>query len=83
MTLEQTTVLRETLASMLNTISRKQPIVDHLTQLSHIQQEIAPVAPAQLMHYLANRSYTKAFEFLTEGTVIEPADRPDCDKDCP
>ena len=83
MTAEQATTLKDALGSMMSHISKKEPIGDHLVQIMQLQQTIAPTAPPQLNHYLEQRSYEKALSFLTDGVVVEPPDKPECDEDHP
>lgn len=83
MTTVQATALKETLEAMFDSISRKENMAEHLVQISRLQQEIAPTASPELKHYLQNRSYTKALEYLNTGFVIEDPNRPDCDQDHP
>ena len=79
MTPEQTNSLKQTLESMFDSIAKKQNIIEALTQIEKIHQDIASTAPPMLIHYLKRRSYTKALDFLKEGTVVEDSNRPDCD----
>lgn len=83
MTTEQATSLKNTLEVMMNKISQKETVIEQLTQIGRLQEEISPTAPAELKHYLQNRSYTKALQYLNTGFVIEDPDRPDCDEDHP
>ncbi len=83
MTTIQATALKETLEAMFDSISKKEGVTEHLVQISRLQQEIAPTASPELSHYLQNRSYTKALEYLKTGFVIEDLKRPDCDGDHP
>lgn len=83
MTIDQATALKETLEAMFGCISRQEPVGEHLVRIGRLQQEVAPTAPPQLNHYLANRSYTKALEYLADGVVIEDPNRPECDEDHP
>lgn len=79
MTTLQATALKETLEAMFDSISKKEDVTKHLVQISRLQQEVAPTASPELKHYLQNRSYTKALEYLKTGFVIEHPKRPDCD----
>ena len=83
MTTDQVTTLKKTLESMFDSISKKEAVVNHLTRIGQIQQEIAPTAPPQLNHYLERRGYTKALEYLEHGVVVDDPDRPECDEDHP
>lgn len=78
MTAEQTLTLKNTLELMFEMIEKKQNIIQSLNQIEKIHQEIEPTAPPMLNHYLKRRSYTKALDFLREGTVVEDANRPEC-----
>lgn len=80
MTAVQATSLVETLETLLDRIARRESVADQLTEISRIQREIAPNAPAQLRHFLQNRSYTKALEYLKTGFVVEDPNRPDCEE---
>ena len=79
MTTLQATALKETLEATFDSISKKEDVTKHLVQISRLQQEVAPTASPELKHYLQNRSYTKALEYLKTGFVIEHPKRPDCD----
>ncbi len=81
MTLNQLNQLRETLTSLMSAIARKENIADHLTEIGRIQTDIATTAKPQLIHFLQNRSYEKALEYLSHGSVIEDPNRPDCDEE--
>ena len=83
MTSAQAAGLIETIEAMLDGISKKEGVAEHLVQIGRLQQEIAPVASPQLNHFLQNRSYTKALEYLKNGVVVEDPDRPDCEGDHP
>ncbi len=78
MTAEQTQTLKETLELMFDGIQKKQNITQALNQIEKIHQEIESTAPPMLIHYLQRRSYTKALDFLKEGTVVEDSNRPKC-----
>lgn len=78
MTAEQTLSLKKSLELMFDGIQKKQNITQALNQIEKIHQEIESTAPRMLIHYLQRRSYTKALDFLKEGTVVEDANRPDC-----
>lgn len=71
--------LKTALSSMFSAIEKKENIVEHMLKIEGIQQEISHTAPAQLRHFLERRSYTKAFEYLQTGIVIDDPNRPDCD----
>ena len=79
MTPEQTITLKQTLESMFDSIAKRQNITEALNQIEKIHQEVESTAPPMLIHYLKRRSYTKALDFLKEGTVVEDSNRPDCD----
>ena len=81
MTSEQAVTLTNTLESLMDAIGKKEPIMEHLLHLSTLQRKLAPVASPHLNHFLQNRSYTKALEFLRNGVVVEDPKRPDCDDD--
>ena len=80
-TSEQAAALINALESLMDAIGKKEPITEHLLHLSALQRNLAPVASPQLNHFLQNRSYTKALEYLRNGVVIEDPKRPDCDDD--
>ena len=71
MTTEQATILKTTLESMFEHISRKESIIEDLDQIEHLRQEVGTTAPPQLRHYLERRSYTKALDFLKEDFVAD------------
>jgi len=75
--------LKKTLKDMFHAIEAKENIVDHLTKLDSLHQQISEAAPAQLRHFLERRSYAKALELLETGIVIDDPNRPDCDEDEP
>lgn len=79
MTAEQTITLKRTLESMFDSIEKKQNIIQALNQIEKIHQEIESTAPPMLIHYLKRRSYTKALDFLKEGSVVEDTNRPECE----
>ena len=79
MTPEQATTLKATLQSMFDNIEKRQDIIADLQQIEQLQQEIASTAPPMLNHYLQRRSYAKALEFLTEGSVVEDSDQTEAD----
>ena len=79
MTAEQATTLKETLESMFDQAAKKQNIMEDLERIEALHQKIASTAPPMLLHYLERRSYTKALDFLKEGTVAEDPHRPECD----
>ena len=81
MTTDQVTSLKQNLQSMMDNISRRDPIVDQLTEIARLQAEIAPTAPPQLTHFLERRSYAKALEFLDQGYIVDDPDRPECDEE--
>ena len=83
MTTEQARTLRTTLEAMMDKIAQRGTVTEQLTQISRLQEEILPTAPAELKHYLQNRSYTKALQYLKTGFVIEDPNRPDCDEGHP
>ena len=66
MTAGQATDLKKTLESMFDQIEKKGNFVDQLTRISQIQLEIADTAPPQLTHFLEQRSYIKALEYLVQ-----------------
>ncbi len=73
--------LRSSLSTMMERIDRKEPILEQLEQIGRLQSEIAGTAPAQLSHFLERRSYAKALEYISQGTVTEDPNRPDCDEE--
>ena len=79
MTSEQAASLRNALEALMEAIAGREPIAEHLHQLSALQLKLASAVSPQLNHFLQNRSYTKALEYLRNGVVIEDPDRPDCD----
>lgn len=79
MTSEQAAALKDALESMMDAIGKKEPITEHLLRLTALQRKLASVSSPQLNHFLQNRSYTKALEYLRNGVVIEDPRRPDCD----
>ncbi len=81
MTSVQAATLRNALENLMDAIGKKEPISDHLLNLSTLQRRLAPVTSPHLKHFLQNRSYTKALEYLRNGVVIEDPQRPDCDDD--
>ncbi len=81
MTTEQAAALKDALESMMDAIGKKEPITEHLLRLTALQRTLASVSSPQLNHFLQNRSYTKALEYLRNGVVIEDPRRPDCDDD--
>jgi hypothetical protein len=81
MTSEQAAALKDALETLMDAIGKKEPITEHLLHLTALQRNLAPVASPQLNHFLQNRSYTKALEYLRNGAVIEDPKRPDCDDD--
>lgn len=81
MTSEQAAALKDALESMMDAIGKKEPITEHLLRLTALQRKLASVSSPQLNHFLQNRSYTKALEYLRNGVVIEDPRRPDCDDD--
>ena len=83
MTTEQAATLEETLEAMMDRIARKETIAEELRRIRRLQEVMLPTAPAELRHYLRNRSYTKALQYLKAGFVIEDPDRPDCDENHP
>ena len=83
MTTEQAAALRETLEAMMDRVARRETIAEELRRLHRLQEAMPPTAPAELKHFLRNRSYTKALQYLKAGFVIEDPDRPDCDEHHP
>jgi len=81
MTREQAQELVTALETMIDNIGGSRPIVDQLNHVGRIQLEIAQTVPPQLSHFLQNRSYTKALEYLKTGLVNEDPNRPDCDEE--
>ncbi len=81
MTQEQTRALQASLFEMMESIEQKNPILEQLDTIGKLQMEIEATAPAQLNHFLQNRSYAKALEFLKNGTIIEVPNRPECDEE--
>jgi len=70
--------LRSELESMFECIAKKENILGNITRLTQLQQEIGSSASPQLRHYLENRSYKKALDFLHQGYATEHSDQPDC-----
>ena len=83
MTNDQAKELKDTLESLMSAISKKESIANLLVEISRLQTDIAPSYSPQLNHFLQNRSYAKALEYLSNGIVIDDPDRPDCDEDHP
>jgi len=81
MNTDQAQSLVASLEEMLANIGKGEPIVDQLADIGRLQGEIEPTASPQLTHFLQQRSYTKALEFLKMGTVNEDPNRPDCDEE--
>ena len=81
MTSEQAATLQNALENLMDAIEKREPITDHLLHLSGLQGKLASVTSPQLNHFLQNRSYTKALEYILNGIVIEDPRRPDCDDD--
>lgn len=81
MTKDQAHSLRSTLVDMMTRIEKKEPILEQLEQIGKLQVEVAPTAPAQLVHFLERRSYAKALEFLEHGFITDDPNRPDCDEE--
>lgn len=79
MTSAQAASLRNALEALMDAIAKREPIADQLDHLSTLQRNLAASTSRQLNHFLQNRSYTKALEYLRYGVVIEDPDRPDCD----
>ena len=80
MTSAQAASLRNALEALMEAIAKREPIVDHLHHLATLHRKLAPFTSRQLDHFLKNRSYTKALEYLRDGVVIEDTDRPACDE---
>ena len=81
MTTNQTNQLKDALTSLMSSIADKQNIADHLAEIGRIQTDIAATATPQLNHFLQNRSYEKALEYLSLGSATEDPNRPDCDEE--
>lgn len=81
MNAEHINALRSSLSTMMERIDKKEPIIEQLEQIGKLQSEIAGTAPAQLSHFLERRSYAKALEYISQGTVTEDPARPDCDEE--
>ena len=81
MTSEQAATLKDALESLMDAIGKKEPITEHLLHLTALQRNLASVSSPQLNHFLQQRSYTKALEYLRNGVVIEDPRRPDCHDD--
>jgi hypothetical protein len=80
MTQAQLTEVKSRLESLLERIDSRQDISTDLAAVEQLKGAISESAPAQLVHFLENRSYRKALEFLENGVVVEDPDRPDCDE---
>ena len=78
---DQAIALKVNLATMMDRIEKKEPILEQLEQIGRIQAEIAGTAPAQLSHFLERRSYAKAIEYLNHGAIIDDPNRPKCDEE--
>ena len=81
MTREQAKQLAGSLEAMIDNIGGGKPIGNQLNEIGRLQQEVASTAPPQLSHFLENRSYTKALEYLRTGLIMEDPNRPDCDEE--
>ena len=79
MTSAQAASLRNALEALMDAIEKREPIAERLHHLAALQRKLAPFTSRQLDHFLQNRSYTKALEYLRDGVVIEDPDRPDYD----
>ena len=72
--------LKIELEPMFECIAKKENILENITRLTQLQQEIGLSAPSQLRHYLEKRSYKKALDFLLQGYATEDNNQPDCDR---
>lgn len=79
MTEIQTSALQGHIRSLMGRIGRGEDIVSDMDAIDRIRQELDGTAPFQLMHFLENRSYQKALEYLSEGAVEGDPGRSDCD----
>jgi hypothetical protein len=80
MTEAQTSALQGHIRSLLGAIESGDEIASDMDAVDKLRQELAGTAPFQLMHFLENRSYQKALEYLSDGAVEEDPNRPDCDE---
>jgi hypothetical protein len=80
MTEIQTSTLQGHIRSLMGRIERGEDIVSDLDAIDRVRRELDGTAPFQLMHFLENRSYRKALEYLSVGAVEGDPDRPDCDE---
>ena len=56
--------LRQALETMMQRIEAGEDIIEQLKQIDALTQELAPIAPKMLLHYLERKSYTKALALL-------------------
>ena len=56
--------LRQALETMMQRIEAGEDIIEQLKQIDALSQELAPIAPKMLLHYLERKSYTKALGLL-------------------
>lgn len=56
--------LRQALETMFSQIEAGEDILAQLERINELHQELAPIAPKMLEHYLERKSYTKALALL-------------------
>ncbi|MDA0748956.1 MAG: hypothetical protein O2954_20755 [bacterium] len=81
MTTDQATLLRDSIQTLLNAIYNKEDITEQLQKVDLLQKELAPSASPQLRHFLENRGYTKALDYLNNNAVTEDPKQPACEGD--
>ncbi|MYC74998.1 hypothetical protein F4X10_04390 [Candidatus Poribacteria bacterium] len=62
--IERFSDLRHVLETMMQRIETGEDIMEQLEQIDALSQELTPIAPKMLLHYLERKSYTKALAFL-------------------
>ncbi len=72
--------LKSHLEALMGHVERKEDISADLAAIGKLQADLEGRVPFQLTHFLQNRSYEKALEFLASGAVVADPDRPDCDE---
>ena len=56
--------LKQALETMLQQIEAGEDIMEQLIRIDVLYQDLTPMAPKMLRHYLERKSYTKALAFL-------------------
>ena len=62
--IERFSDLRQALETMMQRIETGEDIMEQLEQINALSQELTPIAPKMLLHYLERKSYTKALALL-------------------